>query len=297
MFDKILLPLDGSKMAEMALPYGQELAEKLGSELLLFHVCGPEHHQLQHMHEVYLNSLAETLKHPAGKGLPAEIKVSTKIETGGAQENICTLVEKSHIGLIVMTAIGASGLKIGKMIGSVADHICRTVPVAVLLVRPGHPPLVEGKTPLIKRIVLTLDGSDLSKLALPVAEELALKMKVPVTLFQMAHIVMPGSDDPSSGAMFNIRQLTDFAVEQVESDLNNLEKELKEKGLNVNHAAVAGTSAADEIIDAVKKTGADLIVMSTHGRSGFTRWLLGNVAERVLRHADVPVLLVNARAG
>jgi nucleotide-binding universal stress UspA family protein len=296
MFEKILLPLDGSKTAEMALPYGQELAEKLGSELLLFHVCGPEHHQQQHMHEIYLNSLAESLKRNSGKGSTGGIKIATKIETGGPQENICTLVEKNHISLIVMTAIGASGLKIGKMIGSVADHVCRTVPAAVLLVKPGYPPLVEGKSHLINRILLTLDGSELSKLALPVAKELGLKLKVPITLFQMAQIVMPYSDDLAGGTMLNIKQLTDVALEQAESDLNKVETELKAKGLKANHAVVAGTSAPEDILDAVKKTGADLIVMSTHGRSGVTRWVLGNVAERVLRHADVPVLLVNARA-
>ena len=62
MFERILLPLDGSEVAEIALPYGRELARKLDSELILFHVCGPEHHQQEHMHKVYLNSLAETLR-------------------------------------------------------------------------------------------------------------------------------------------------------------------------------------------------------------------------------------------
>jgi nucleotide-binding universal stress UspA family protein len=291
MFEKILLPLDGSKIAELALPYGQELAEKLGSQLLLFHVCRPEHHLQQHMHEIYLDSVAETLRHNP------DIEVTTRIETGGPQESICALVQKNNIGLIVMTAIGASGLRVGKMIGSVADHLCRTLPIAVLLIKPGNPRQADVKRPLINRILLTLDGSELSKLALPVAENLAARLKVPITLFQMAQIVLPYSDDMNNSVLIDIKKLTEFAEEQVKSDIGNLETEIRKKGLEVNHNVVAGVSAADEIIDAVKKTGADLIVMSTHGRSGVTRWVLGNVAERVLRHSEVPVLLVNARAG
>ena len=142
MFERILLPLDGSELAEMALPYGEELARRLGSEVILFHVCGPEHQQYEHMHQMYLDSLAETVEHNMRKGQPkgTEVKVTTEVEAGEPTENICNLVEKNDIDLIIMTAVSASGLKVGKMLGSVTDHVCRTVPIPVMLIRPQRCP-------------------------------------------------------------------------------------------------------------------------------------------------------------
>ncbi len=299
MFERILLPLDGSELAEMTLPYGRELARKLDSELILFHVCGPGHHQQERMHKVYLSSLAETLRRNLKRSQPkgTEIKVTTKIEAGGPQENVCTPAEKNDIGLIIMTAVGASGLKVGKMIGSVADHICRTVPIPVMLIKPQSAQRIERGMRLINRILLTLDGSELSQRALPVGEELAAKLKIPITLFQMAHMVIPYGDDTAGAPFVDYMKLSEDVEKQVRAEIITLEGELREKGLDVTHDVVSGSSAADEIIEASKKVGADLMVMSTHGRSGLSRWVLGNVAERVLRHAEIPVLLVNARAG
>ena len=298
MFERILLPLDGSEVTEIALPYGRELAKKFNSELILFHVCEPTHHQQEHMHKIYLHSLAETLRRNLKRGQSngTEIKVTTRIEINGPEENICKLVEENNIGLIVMTATSASSLKVGKMIGSVADHICRTVPIPVLLIKPQHIRRVDVRKEPINRILLTLDGSELSQRALPVGEELADKLKVPLTLFQMAHIIMPYSEETSDALFLDYTKLSDEEEQRVQNEIIALEKRLKEKGLNVNHDVVSGVSAAGEIIDESKKVGADLIIMSTHGHSGLSRWLLGNVAEKVLRHSEVPVLLVNARA-
>jgi len=296
MFEKVLLPLDGSELAEMALPYGQELARKLGSELTLFHVCGLEHRQQKHMHKVYLDSLAETLRRNLEKSRP-EIKVTAKIETGGPQENICTLVEKNDIGLIVMSAVGTSGIKIGRMIGSVADHICRTVPIPVMLIKPRRAGQTDSRGQLINRILLTLDGSELSQRALPVGEELADKLKVPITLFQMAHMIIPYADDLAGTYYVDYTKFSEDIENQIRAEMVALEGKLREKGLDVTHNVVLGTNAAEEIIETSKKVGADLVVISTHGRSGLSRWVLGNVAERVLQYSEIPVLLVNARAG
>ena len=91
MFERILLPLDGSEQAETALPYGEELGRRLGSELILFHVCGPEHRQSQRMHQLYLDNLAGNLARNMKKGRPKgrEVKVTAKIETGSPSGNIC----------------------------------------------------------------------------------------------------------------------------------------------------------------------------------------------------------------
>ncbi len=115
-------------------------------------------------------------------------------------------------------------------------------------------------------------------------------------MFQMAHIIVPYSEDVAVDDTFSYTLLSDANEQRVKTEITDLEDKLKRKGLEVNQLIVSGISAADEIIDASNKTAVDLIIMSTHGRSGLSCWLLGNVAEKVLRHSEVSVLLVNARA-
>ncbi|HEX7475898.1 MAG TPA: universal stress protein [Dehalococcoidales bacterium] len=300
MFERILLPLDGSEIAETALPYGEELARILGSELILFHVHGQEHgRDYEHIHQTYLDRLAETVAgnirndQPKGK----DVKVNIKIEAGEPTENICRLVEKNDFDLIIMAAVSASGLKIGKMLGSVTDHVCRTVPIPIMLIRPQRLNLNESKNRLINSILLPLDGSDLSKLALPAGEDLAEKLNVSITLFQMANRIRPIYDASGNGANIDYSQFDEIEEQRVRVEMKVLEKELGEKGLKVSSFITSGFDAADDIIETGKKVGADLVIMSTHGRSGLGRWVFGNVAEKVLRHGETPVLLVHARAG
>ena len=84
---------------------------------------------------------------------------------------------------------------------------------------------------------------------------------------------------------------------KVSAEMKKLEKGLKQKGLDVTSVVITGLDAAYEIIEMCKQTGADLVVMSTHGRTGLGRWVFGNVTEKVLRHGETPLLLVHAGAG
>jgi nucleotide-binding universal stress UspA family protein len=292
-FDKILLPLDGSEASESALPYGKELAKRLASELVLYHVHRREDEDRKRMQEVYLESLAGRLKEDFRD---SQARVSTEIGAGEPTESICNLVEKSKIGLLVMTAVSASGLKVGKMLGSVTDQVCRTVPIPVLLVRPqgAHDAGPSGR--LFKRMLIPVDGSQLSQLALPVGEELAAKLKVSITLFQMANMVRL-LDDGSGGAPYmDYAGLNDTEKRRVAAEMEKIEKSLKEKGLDVTTVVTSGFDAASDIMEVSKKTGVDLVVMSTHGRTGLGRWVFGNVAEKVVRYGQTPVLLVHSSA-
>ena len=300
MFERILLPLDGSEIAETALPYGEELAKGLGSELILYHVRGHEHLQeYEHIHQMYLARLAETAEHniKSDTHTGAEVKVTIKVEAGEPTVNICDFVGKNDVSLIIMAGVSASGLKIGKGLGSVTDYVCRTVAIPVMLIRPQNIKQNEEKQRLINRLLLPLDGSDLSKLALPITEEIAANLKVRVTLFQMANIIRPVYDVTGTGSYINYTELNEDEKKRVIAEMIALETELKEKDLDVTNIVTSGFDAADEIIKAVEKVNADLVVMSTHGRSGIGRWVFGNVAEKVLRHGDTPLLLVHARAG
>jgi len=282
MFERILLPLDGSEIAEKALPYGEELAGRLGSELVLYHVHGTGH--LQGDPKVYLDRLAKTIRKEIKANQPkrADIKVTTKVEAGEPIHNICNIVEKNKVDLIIMTAVSASGLNIGKMLGGVTDQICRIVPVPVMLIRPKNVQRANAGDRLINRMLITLDGSELSKLALPMGEELAFKLNISVALFQMTRLLGGAQEEDEK---------------QVDDELMKIETEMQQKGIDATHRVTVGLDAANEIIEVSKTLGADLVVMSTHGRSGLGRWLVGSVAEKVLRYGETALLLVHARAG
>ena len=310
MLERILMPLDGSEIAEISLPYGEELAAKLGAEIVLYHVRGRDQAELEHVHKVYLTTVAGNAKKTIGdknKGA----KVTVEIESGEPAQNICDLVEKNKIDLIIMTAVSASGLKMGKMLGSVTDHVCHIVPVPVMVVRPQNAKRLRGKKQVFNNLLISLDGSQLSRRALPVGEELAAGLKIPITLFEMVPMVYPSTnysnlygsdyvrinDRDEQVIEYNYAKANEAEESRVRVDLIEIERDLKEKGITSDHKITSGIDAAKEILQVSKEAGADLIVMSTHGRSGLERWLLGSVTEKVLRYGNIPLLLVNARAG
>jgi len=299
MFERIMLPLDGSELAEIAIPYAKELAGSLGSEIVLYHVYGHEHKHQEHMHQTYLDRLVDSIKQNVNKGeaQDREIKVTTEVEAGEPAENICNIVAKKKVDLIIMTAVSVSGHKIGKMLGSVTDHLCRTVPIPVLIIRPQDMTRIESKKQLINRLFLPQDGSEPGELALPVGKELAARLKVPITLFQMANMlrIYDYGVGMGYGGFVDYGKFDDSEKIRVNEEILELENKLKQTGLDVTHSVTSGVDAASEIMKASKESGADLIVMSTHGRSGIDRWALGSVTERVLRYGEMPLLLVNAR--
>ena len=154
---------------------------------------------------------------------------------------------------------------------------------------------------MYERILVPLDGSKVGEAALPYVEELVSKLaavqKVKVTLLQvvssLTHPVVAGGESVSI-------PYTGVEVEQIKKKamnyLNKTSKGLRSKGVVVNCKVAVGR-AAEEIIKAADEVNADLVAMSTHGRSGFSRWAFGSVTDKVLRAGKVPVLLVRAGKG
>jgi len=310
MFDRILLPLDISEMPEIVVPYAEELAGKFASEIILYYVRAKDHEELKNLTLDHLDRVAVTIKQHILNNEKKGITITTKIAQGEPAQSICQLVNNNKIDLIILPAVSASGLKVGRMLGSVTDHVCHTVPIPVLLIKPHHAQLTT-KRKLVNNILIPLDGSELSKLSLPVGEEIAAKLKIPIMLFEMAQMVYPSenssymygtnyvkvNDRDKQVIESNYAQANEAEERRVQAELISIESELREKGLSVDHRITSGIDAAKEIAQTSKEVGADLIVMSTHGRSGLDRWVMGSVAEKVLRYGDVPLLLINARAG
>lgn len=138
---------------------------------------------------------------------------------------------------------------------------------------------------MFKKILVPLDGSALAEAILPQVTELVRVHDAELVILRVALAHgFPGAD-PTEAQL--------HAVRESEKYLEEVEKGLKGRGLRVSSVVRYG-HAAEEVLDHAAFSGVDLIAMSTHGRTGVSRWVLGSVAEKVLRASTTPLLLVRA---
>ena len=143
---------------------------------------------------------------------------------------------------------------------------------------------------MIKKILVPLDGSKLAEKALPYAESFALKYQAEVTLlWVLQHPTVVPMDYGGVGVP---PVDTMMEKEEARNYLNRLRTEFEQQNIPTRVAVLKSHSVADAIIDLARKEGMDMIVKTTHGRSGLSRWLFGNVAAKVLQQAPCPVFLV-----
>jgi nucleotide-binding universal stress UspA family protein len=299
MFEKILLPLDGSELAEAAIPYVHDLAGQLEAEVYLLHGCPPEHQAYLHMHQIYLNNMADSLRKEITENwqTPLGAKVEAEVIIGDPVKVVLAYVNQKAISLVVMTTHGTSGVR-ARTVGNVADKVVRGVGIPSLLIRVKEGQHMAVKKGLIQRILVPLDSSDASKIAVPYAIQLAKKLKARITLFSMAQTVYAQSfDGMQAGIGVNWDNIDAGTEKYTEEYLRSVENEIKEAGVDADHSTYLGIDAAYEILEMEKKTQADLVVMATRGRSPIARWAFGSVAEKVLREGDRPILMVRERGG
>lgn len=148
---------------------------------------------------------------------------------------------------------------------------------------------------MYKKILVPLDGSKLSESSLPHVKAIALGCSVPevVLLRVIEPVLNPEAAEDAMAGRELIAQVEKNNRAKVQSYIEALGKQLQKEGVNARAVSRAG-KPAEEILAFAAEQGVDLIIMSTHGRSGVTRWFLGSVADRVVRHSTVPVLLISA---
>lgn len=144
---------------------------------------------------------------------------------------------------------------------------------------------------MYKRLLLALDGSPPSERAIPHALALAKAFSAELHVIRVVPLAIP----PGHTEGAPVAALSALATEADEASdyLNSVAAQLSAQGLTVQTMVRSG-DVADELLHQAAQSDADLIVMSTHGRSGVGRWVYGSVADRVLRQAEIPVLLVRA---
>ena len=301
MFEKILLPLDGSVLAETAIPFVRDLAGQLEAEVYLLHACPPEHKTYLRMHQLYLDNIAENLRQrikedwqPSG-----EPKIQVEVIIDEPVKVIFDYVKEKVISMVALTSHGSTGLRAWAM-GSVADKVVRGVGVPVLLIRIKEGRVIPEKKGLIQKILLPLDTSDASSISVPYTVQLAKKLKASITLFSMAQTIyvqnFVSMGGMGGGFAGNLDSVDDATKKYTDEYLQGIADGIRKEGVEVTQTSLLSMDAAYEILEMERKIQPDLVVMATRGRSNISRWVLGSVAEKVLREGDRPILMIKEAA-
>ena len=266
-FDRILVPLDGSALAEAILSQIHRILSRQDSEVLLVRaVSATRSAEMESIEvpEILQSQAARYLQEVAGRLESQGARVRSIVRLGSAAEVILDVASEERATLIALSTHGRSGVSRWTL-GSVAEKVIRASGVPVLVMRSFAP-----AAPAFQRILVPVDTTDPSLEVVGPALELAQLFGSHVALLH----VCDGLE-----CSIPVPQLT-CAFEK-----------LKKGGVSVEPLMKQG-EAALQILEGCREARADLIAMTTHGRSGFSRWMLGSVTEKVLRSATVPMLIV-----
>ena len=296
MFKRIMVPLDGSELAERALTPALSMAKHTGAELLLLNapMIAPALTAVVHtydlptfdlsmkkMHaegEEYLTHKRDTLRHNG-------VVIRKQVVEGDPATVIVETAAEERVDLIIMSTHGYAGLERWVM-GSVTERVLQQAPCPVLVVRSRQP---------ITKVVITLDGSELAEQALAPGLATAACFDAPVTLLR----VKEQNNQPNPQFVRQLEHVEAGLGQHMLDDFyanadNYLERKRIEGQDTYRHleSVTMQGAPANLIVDYVENNGVDLVVMATHGRTGIGRWVYGSVAQKVLRSVPCAMLVV-----
>ncbi len=285
----VVIPLDGSEMSERALAFAAQLPLRRATLLRVepdFQVVhpGPLENFRDNWRELTAGEIKEELRPLADQLRAGEREVEMAVRFGDPASEIIDAAAEAD--LIVMTTQGRGG--IGRaFFGSVADRVVRQGTVPTLVIREGQFPVSGGA---ITRLVVPLDGSTAAEAALPEAARMARALDVPVRL---VHVVDPearGAASPFIGRdARGVMGAPPDQVERAESYLKRQAARLAADGIEVSTEVQTG-GPVTVLLDLLNAN--DLLVMTTLGLGGLQRWWIGSVAEKLIREAICPVLVI-----
>jgi nucleotide-binding universal stress UspA family protein len=302
-FASILVPIDGSPLAEQALPYAAALASPNTTIRLLMVLRDPEpvrdllgrealsrDEVLQQWRDAATDSLrqlADRTRQYAGN-----VAFDVEVTVGDPAEQILTVAQARAVDIIVMTSHGRGAA--GRVVyGSVADRVARNAPLPVMMIRPEDAAPERGAA-AIRRLVVPLDGSAVAAQALPMAKQLARQLHTPVPLISVIDVYRDLSPAAAYGMAFSQQiydEMETYAKQQTQQMLTQAAEQLA-ADVSVSWAVLSGPTAP-AIMDATRP--GDIIVLTSHGRGGLKRWLIGSVAEKLVRESTVPLVLLRAQ--
>ncbi|HEX2912320.1 MAG TPA: universal stress protein [Chloroflexia bacterium] len=308
MITKIAVPLDGSPLAEKALPYAIRLAHLLKASLALVRVAGDSSPKSAYGEEatearLYLEQLRGELIRPGAEVPLPTTRVEARVLFGKPATEIAELGNAGKADLIVMTTHGRSGIP-RLLLGSVAEGVIHHATVPVVLYRPSEmqSEAVTGAEPVSlgrrrSPVLLPLDGTQEAETGLSAAIELARQSGANLHLLRV--IFEPPAvmtTDMATGYLYGgynevvdlneLHQAAETYLAELVERINTGEEDLK------CVAVVRAGNPSDVIVAYAREIGAGLVVMPTHARAGLGRVLLGSVAENVVRQSNLPVMMI-----
>lgn len=301
MIRTILVPLDGSQFAESALPLAQAIAQGTGANLRLLTAHQPRPDLSPGLDQPLLdaqnldvrNAIQAYLAEIAGRitGVTAVSTTVVDSPAAGPAVAVTEAVERERPDLVVMSTHGRGPLS-RFWLGSVADHLLRHVTVPLLLVRPAGEG--AGAATSIRRIMVALDLSGESRAVIAPAADVARALGAAI---QLLHVVEPAVGIVDGALPFPVpadaTQL-ERRKQDAEARLAPLAAQLESEGISASTRVLVAVGAATTILEERVIGGHDLIAMTTHGAGGVRRMVLGSVADKVIRGAECPVLVLRA---
>ena len=293
----MLVAFDGSRNAEAVFPYVPLLTDD-GQDVILLQVVPPAEavssplgHVMVSAKELRRAALAaahDDLQRAADSltALAPDLRIEAIVETGDPSERIVEVAHERRARSIVLANQGYSATG-PRGFGSVVSRVVRTAPVPVLVARSGES---AGAPAAVSRFVVAHDGSEAAAGALPIARHLASLHAA------IVHVVAVVEDEESPLPAAVAASIDPHILEQAQADALNAARQrveaigasLLRQGLQASWQVLAGPAAAS-IIDAC--TPRDVLVITSHGQSR-SRWMLGSIAEKLVREAPIPVILL-----
>ena len=290
MYRTILVPLDGSPLAERALSHAEALAARGGGQLVLVRAAAVHHFGVANDVEAERAAVAEAERYLAATAERFDecLKVEQAVYYGGAAEGILAEARMRGADLLVMATHGRSGL--GRLLyGSVADEVLRHAPVPALLVPPTCARVWDRGRPL--RIVLPLDGSGFALEVLGAVRQLARLAGTAGVELALLQVVEPPSASVYTQPMRQFVFDEEQELAEARRYLGGIAETVGTMARGVTVYAAVGTPA-EKIAELARTWGAGLVAMATHGRGGLSRLVMGSTATETLRRAEAPLLLV-----
>lgn len=285
MFTRVLIPVDGSDPATRAAKFGLELAAAYDAVVDVLHVqethslTGDEHEAAENDRE---RDVLQAVTDLDVKGDPS---VETHLAEGRAHSAISAHVDEYDVDLVVMGHRGRTGLA-KRLLGSVTERVLRETVVPVLAV-PGDDTGPEtGQS--CENILLTTDGSDVSKQAVPYAADLAEQLEATLHLVTVVNV-------ETEAGLFDAGGVSEEMIERLEAEgrtaLDQLVEELDTTAIDLQTSLLKG-EVHTEIETYASENDIDLLVMASEGETNLVGQQLGSTARRVLQTVDRPVLVI-----
>jgi len=295
MFQHLLIPLDGSSLAESSLPYAATLCQALNAAVTLIHII--EYHAPQEIHgERHLREEKEAeeyLKQVARQFFPPGARVGTHVHTEEVRNVARSIAE--HAGemapdLIVMCTHGESG--VFDLVGSIAQQIIGQGRTPILLVQPGDSPLNVPVT--LRKFLIALDGDPEHEQGLKTAEELARVTHASLHLLTVIPTLGTLSGERAAAGRLlpgATSAMLDMTEECTADYLEEKATALRAQGIPARTTIRRGDPVQQILADSQDE---DLIVLGTHGKAGIDAFWAGSVAPKIVSQTRLPVLLVPA---